>query len=91
MSKLHVSEPWTPRILGRERLDERRWVYAVWAPFEMASDVPDLIGVTMAVDGREFEVRGTIPKIPRRLVGKGEVIELLVVGSPAAQSGAPFH
>ena len=91
MSRMDVSKPWTPRILGRERLDERRWIYAVWAPFEMTSDVPDLIGVTMGVDGCEFEVRGTIPKIPRRLVGKGEVIELLVVGSPGGQPGAPFH
>ena len=91
MSRMNGSVPWTPKILGRERLDERRWIYAVWAPFEMTSDVPDLIGVIVSVDGCEFEVRGTIPKIPRRLVGKGEVIELLVLGSPARQPGAPIH
>ena len=83
MSKVGAPVSWTPTVLGREKLDEHRWIYAVEAPFEMAWNLPDLIGATALVDGRSVEVRGTIPKFPRTVVGKGEVIELLVVAKRA--------
>jgi hypothetical protein len=84
MSKIDTSVVWGPQVLGRGRLDERRWAYLVEAPFDMPSDIPDLIGMKVRLDGSEFEIRGVLPKLPLVPVVKGEPIELLVrsIGQP---------
>lgn len=78
MSKIDTSLLWGPNVLGRNRLDERRWAYAVEAPFDIASEPVDLIGMKALLDGREFEIRGFVPQIPPRAIKQGEPIELLV-------------
>lgn len=81
MNKIETSVIWGPQVLGRDQLDERRWAYLVEAPFDMAWDIPDLLGVRVQLDGGEFEIRGVLPKIPYAPISQGELIELLVLAS----------
>jgi hypothetical protein len=83
MREAGTSVLWGATIVAKEQLDGRRWIYAVEAPFDMASDIPDLIGLKESLGGREYEIRGSIPKLPRASAAKGELIELLVVSSSA--------
>jgi hypothetical protein len=78
MSKIDTAVVWGPKVLGRGRLDQRRWAYLVEAPFDMHSDIPDLIGMKVCLDGSEFEIRGTLPRLPVVPITKGELMELLV-------------
>ena len=87
MSKI---EPilWGPKILGRERLNERCWSYAVEAPFDMPADIPDLVGIRASFGGELVEIRGIVPKMPPAPIAEGELIELLVILSPSALPAA---
>jgi hypothetical protein len=78
MSKMDASVLWGPNVVGRASLGERRWIYAVEAPFDMPRDIPDLIGMRVHLNGGEFEIRGIVPKMPAARIVKGEIIELLV-------------
>ncbi len=79
MSKVDASVLWGPEVIGRDKLDELRWLYAVEAPFDMPADMPDLIGMKVSLDSREFEIRGTVPRMPPTRIKQGELIELLVL------------
>jgi hypothetical protein len=74
---------WGPKVLGRERLDAHRWLIAVEAPFDMSSDITDLIGMRLSLPDGEFAIRGTVPRMPPVRVKPGEPIALLVVNLPA--------
>ena len=89
MSKIDTSVLWGPTVLGREKLDERRWAVAVEAPFDMAATIPDLIGMKVSLDGGEYEIRGILPKIPHDPIRQGEVIEMLVLSSPNRTETGP--
>ena len=78
MRKIDVSAVWEPKVLCRERLDERRWILSVEAPFDMPPDAADLIGQTVSLDGLPFEIRGIVPRMPPAPIKKREIIELLV-------------
>jgi hypothetical protein len=78
MNKIERPFLWAPRVLARGRIDERRWAYAVEAPFDMSPDMPGLIGMTVDLDGVEFEIRGFVPAMPPVPIKQGEMIELLV-------------
>jgi hypothetical protein len=78
LSKAQTFTEWTPNVLGRERLDRLRWAYTITAPFDMPADTPDLIGVTIHLDGHAFEIRGTLPRVPQLPIKKGEHLGLLV-------------
>ena len=75
--KSNEAPAWKPNVLARDRLDRRRWAYLIDAPFDMPADIPDLMGVTV-LDGRAFEIRGTLPRIPQSPIRKGELFGLLV-------------
>jgi hypothetical protein len=79
VDRMDAVATWVPRILGKDRLDERRWVLAVEAPFDMPSDIPDLIGIRVQLVDHKYDVRGTIPRMPPFPVKKGEALALLVV------------
>ena len=79
MSKIDVSVLWGPRVLGKEKLGNRRWAYVIEAPFDMPAYVPDLIGMRVCLDRNEFEIRGSVSKMPPRHIVAGELIEILVV------------
>jgi len=79
MSKIDVSVVWGPTVLGRERLGNGCWAYAIAAPFDMPQKIPDLIGMRVSFDGRQFEVRGSIPKMPPAPIATGELMVLLVL------------
>ena len=80
MSKIETSVTWGPTVLGREKLDVRRWAYVVAAPFDMQADqLATLTGMTVSLDGAQYQIRGVVPNIPNRLILAGEPIELLVV------------
>ena len=81
MSKIDAAVFWGPKVLGRDKLDERRWAYAVEAPFDMPHDATDLIGIKAYFDGHEVEVRGFVARMPPRPIRKGEPIELLVAST----------
>jgi hypothetical protein len=66
-------------IVGRMKLDERRWAVGVYAPFDMPWDIPELMGSTVLLDGRLFEIRGVVPNVPLSAIKEGQLIELLVV------------
>jgi len=40
-----------------------------------------LTGMTVSLDGAQYEIRGIVPNIPNRMVRAGEPIELLVVAA----------
>ena len=80
MSKIDASVLWGPKVVGKDRLDEHRWAYLLEAPFDMPSELP-LIGVRASLDGREFEVRGFVPRMPPRPIKERELIELLVAAA----------
>ena len=44
----------------------------------MPSTIPDLIGARVHLDGREFEIRGTVANAPATPIKEGHLIELLV-------------
>ena len=79
MSKIDTSVCWGPQVLGRMKLDERRFAYGVEAPFDMPADIPDLIGARVLLDGKQFEVRGIVPSAPTKPIKQGDLIELLVL------------
>jgi hypothetical protein len=79
MSKIDRAVLWGPDVHGRGKLDDRRWAYAVEAPFDMSPDAMELIGVKACLDGREVEIRGFVPSMPPRDIRKGDLIELLVL------------
>ena len=78
MSKIDAAVLWGPKVLGRDRLDERRWAYVVEAPFDMLRDPTDLIGMKACLNGDAVEIRGFVPRMPPRSIKKGDAIELLV-------------
>jgi hypothetical protein len=45
------------------KLDERRWAFGVRAPFDMPSDIPDLMGSKVLLDGTLCEIRGIVPNV----------------------------
>jgi hypothetical protein len=69
---------WAPEVLGKNQIDQRRWAYAVQAPFDMPADMPGLIGAKVQLDGAIFEVGGFVPRMPPSPILQGEAIELLV-------------
>jgi hypothetical protein len=78
MRRVPVSLHWEPKVIGRDKLDERRWAYGVEAPFDMAWDPRGLVGTTVVLDNILFDVCGIVPKMPYSPVTAGEFIELLV-------------
>ena len=78
ISRVAVALHWGPEVIGRMKLDDRRWAYLVQAPFDMASDVANLVGTPVTLDNTLFEICGIVPKMPIGAVKAGEVIELLV-------------
>jgi hypothetical protein len=82
MNKIEASiEEWRPNVLARGQLDKRRWAYVIEAPFDMPGHIPDLLGLNVSMDGRNFEIRGTLPRIPQAPIMKGEYLGLLVVNA----------
>ena len=79
MNRVDVSIAWGPDVVGRMKLDQRRWSYGVRAPFDMAADIPELSGTKVLLDGRLFEIRGIVPSAPPSVIRDGDLIELLVV------------
>jgi hypothetical protein len=79
LSKIETRVAWGPDVVGRMRLDERRWAYGGRAPFDMPAHIPDLMGTKVSLDGKPFEIRGIVPKAPFTPIKKGELMELLVV------------
>ena len=79
MSKIDLSVLWGPTVLGRNKLDERRWAYGVEAPFDLRGDIPELIGTRVQLDGRVFEIRGIVSAASTAPIKTGQVIELLVL------------
>ena len=79
MSKVETSIVWGPDIVGRMKLDERRWAVGVHAPFDMAVSAPDLMGTRVYLDGKLFEIRGIVPNVPLSTIKAGQLLELLVV------------
>jgi hypothetical protein len=51
MNKVDLSAVWAPTVLGKDRIDQRRWAYAVAAPFDMPADMPGLVGMKVQLDG----------------------------------------
>ena len=70
---------WEPKPHAKDRLDDRRWAYLVDAPFDMPAHIPDLVGACVALDGRIFEVRGALPRIPQTQIRKGDLLGILLV------------
>jgi hypothetical protein len=78
MNKIYPSAVWAPEVLGKDRIDQCRWAYAVQAPFDMPADMPGLVGAKVQLDGAIFDVRGFVPRMPSSPILQGEAIELLV-------------
>lgn len=78
MSKIDRAVVWGPDVLGGSPLDERRWAFCVKAPFDMPADIPDLIGMKVHLNGREFEIGGIVAPAPACDIKQGDLIELLV-------------
>lgn len=76
-----MSNMLSPHILGRARLDDRRWAYLIEAPFDMDERATDLIGALIWHDDRECEVRGIIPSMPAAQIRRGQLMEVLVLAS----------
>ena len=79
MSKVETAIVWGPDVVGRMKLDERRWAVGVHAPFDMAVGAPDLMGTRVYLDGKLFEVRGIVPNVPLSTIKTEQLLELLVV------------
>jgi hypothetical protein len=79
LSKIDTNVVWGPEVLGKMKLDDRRWAYGVHAPFDMAADIPDLMGAKVLLDGKLFKIRGIVPSAPPSNIKEGQLIELLVV------------
>jgi hypothetical protein len=69
---------WEPEVLSRMSLDGKRFMYGVKAPFDMPSDIPNLIDTLIVLDGAPFVIRGITASLPAKAVMKGDVIGLLV-------------
>jgi hypothetical protein len=78
MSSVAVALHWEPKLLGRTKLEARRWAYALEAPFDVSWDIPELIGATVMLDNELFEIRGIVPNIPFSQIREREMVELLV-------------
>jgi hypothetical protein len=87
MDRLEATALWAPPVLGKKRLDKSRWIYAVAAPFDMAFNIPELMGRSVHLDEGTFQIRGIVPKMPSGAIRSGEVIALLVVRHDFAMSG----
>jgi hypothetical protein len=79
MNKIDTSTTWAPDVLGRMKLDERRWAYGITAPFDMAPHIPDLMETKVSLDGKLFKIRGIVPSAPFAPIKAGEFVEILVV------------
>ena len=55
----------------------------------MPADAPDLVGSPIALDGRLFDVRGLVSKLPAAQIAAGELIELLVAEASQIELGQP--
>jgi hypothetical protein len=75
-------EEWRPNVLARGQLDKDRWAYLIEAPFDTPGHIPDLLGLNVHLDGRRFEIRGSLPRVPESSVKKGEYLGLLVIARP---------
>jgi hypothetical protein len=69
---------WRPTVVGREKLGPRHWAVLVEAPFDMPAHAPCLVGRRVCLDGHEFEVRGSVTRMPTSHIAAGELMELLV-------------
>lgn len=72
---------WAPEVIGRGRLDEHRWAYAIHAPFDTDAGLTGLLGTRVMLDGSAWEIRGSIPAMPPSSIQKGQVVEVLVMRS----------
>ena len=82
MTKIDTAIVWGPTLLGRQRLDARRWAFAVEAPFDMhLADIGNLIGRAVSVEGATCIIRGLIPNVPQQQIRTGDPIEILVVAT----------
>ena len=79
MNPVDTSAIWAPDVLGRTKLDERRWAYGITAPFDMAPHIPDLMETKVSLDGKLFKIRGIVPGAPFVPIKAGELVEILVV------------
>jgi hypothetical protein len=79
VSKVDVSSIWSPEVVGRMKLDERRLAVGVYAPVDMPGDAPGLMNSKLMLDGRVFEIRGIVPNVAHSSIKQGQLIELLVV------------
>jgi hypothetical protein len=79
LSKVETSIVWGPDVVGRMKLDERRWAIGVHAPFDMPVGAPGLMGTKVYLDGNLFEIRGIVPNVPLSTIKAGQLLELLVV------------
>jgi hypothetical protein len=79
VSHVETTNAWGLVVVGRMKLDERRWAVAVHAPFAMPVEAPDLMGSKVLLDGNSFEIRGIVPNVPLSTIQQGQLIELLVV------------
>ncbi len=82
MSKIDTSVLWGPTLLGRQKLEARRWAFAVGAPFDMQpAQTESLIGMAVSVDGSTWMIRGVVHNIPQQQIRTGDPIEILVVAN----------
>jgi hypothetical protein len=79
LSKVDVSSIWSPEVVGRMKLDGRRWAIGVHAPFDMPVEAPGMMNTKLMLDGSLFEVRGIVPPVPVSTITQGQLVELLVV------------
>lgn len=73
-----MSTVWSPTVLGRAKLDGRRWSYLIEAPFDMDASATGLVGTTISLDGEECDVRGIVPNMPAGPILKGRLVEILI-------------
>ena len=78
MSTISTVDLWEPHVLGRNRLNDVWWAFLVQAPFDMPSDLPELMGSRVMLDGAPFRIGGSVANVPGRAIGKGDPIQLLV-------------
>ena len=82
MSKIDTGIVWGPTLLGRQKLDARRWAFAVGAPFDMhPADIGRLIGMAVSFEGVTWIIRGLVSNIPQQQIRTGDPIEILVVAT----------